>query len=722
MTDNFDPRTPGSHTSRARHARHASASQDGIPQRADWRPAQETESQSASRDTRAARAAQSDQSDWLPLDARIEGAPSAEGAPHEAQDAWTPSATQDAQNPWSAQPTRPANPSGHNGEWNPYAAQPLGNDDLVRVRKKRKRRRKAPFVALGIILTIIVAVGIAGFNLYSSARGLQSQASAAMSDISAIQDAITANDYDSAATGAKQLTSRAGAIGEELSSPLWEAAALVPVFGEDIASVKTMVNALASVSSDALEPLTAALQAAPPSALVSADGAIDVAALQTLLDAVESAAPAMQACADTIDALPDMHISQLQPTVQSAKEKVSSANDLFQQASTFAPILGTLLGANGDRTYLITAQNTAEIRAAGGLPGSIGTLQISNGEISLGDFSSVHDVMDRALPSSVQITDTEYQLFGSNMDVTYDTGFDPDFTRVASIWAVAYNEKNGTDVDGVVSITPSVVQDVLSVAGSITLSDDTTLDGTNATKVLEHDLYWKYLSGTYQSGAGDLVDALFAEAAQLSFDKLLSSLNSSTFMDLVGILAESADDREVMVWLVDEGEQAQIAGLDCSGAIASSSTEPQLGVFFSMDIMAASKLGWFLDIETTVGDGVRHADGTTTYQVSTTFRNTATLEEAATGGDYIMGWHTDNADMEPFIHIYAPTGGSIDDFSASDGSTFSTAEHEGREVYYIKSTSLAAGETITCTYTVTTAADAESGLDVVATPTLTEYR
>lgn len=55
-----------------------------------------------------------------------------------------------------------------------------------------------------------------------------------------------------------------------------------------------------------------------------------------------------------------------------------------------------------------------------------------------------------------------------------------------------------------------MVQDLLAATGdSFTLSDGTTIDGTNATKVLQHDLYWKYLSsGSNMSEGNDLCDAL----------------------------------------------------------------------------------------------------------------------------------------------------------------------------------------------------------------------
>ena len=45
-----------------------------------------------------------------------------------------------------------------------------------------------------------------------------------------------------------------------------------------------------------------------------------------------------------------------------------------------------MLGADGPRNYLITAENNSEIRACGGFIGSLGVMNVDNGKISLGDF------------------------------------------------------------------------------------------------------------------------------------------------------------------------------------------------------------------------------------------------------------------------------------------------------------------------------------------------
>lgn len=121
-------------------------------------------------------------------------------------------------------------------------------------------------------------------------------------------------------------------------------------------------------------------QIRPIASSLLTDG-INVAAVTQLLDAVQNAAPSMQKCADVAESLPEMHVEQLKSVVDPAKEKLVTINATFQKAAALAPVAGPVLGANGNRTYLIVAQNSAELRSSGGFPGSMGTLEIRDGEI-----------------------------------------------------------------------------------------------------------------------------------------------------------------------------------------------------------------------------------------------------------------------------------------------------------------------------------------------------
>lgn len=589
----------------------------------------------------------------------------------------------------------------------------------------RSRGRKKLYIIIGVVAVLLIALAAAAFAAVGSAKEMKSQATQVLQDVKSIQTAIGENDYAAAAQSAQQASELTGSIAGELSSPLWMAASIIPVYGQDISGMRDLMTALDDAFDEGLVPLTKTLEANPPDSLISADRRINVAAVTQLLDAVQDAAPSMQKCADVVESLPEMHIEQLKSVVDPAKEKLTTINATFQKAAALAPVAGPVLGANGNRTYLIVAQNSAELRSSGGFPGSMGTLEIRDGEIILNDFSKVYDVLTDTNPSSVSITDEEYALFGAaSMDCPRDAGIDPDFTRVASIWAASYEERNVAHLDGVISITPSVVQDILAIVGPVTLSDGTELTGSNATKVLQSDIYWKYLAeGADPDGTGGAVtDALFAQAAHETFNKLFSNLNADTLIKFASCMAKDMEDRTVMFWLTDEGEQAILASLDCSGALNDDPMRPELGVFFSLWV--GSKMGWYVDIDNQVLESKKNADGSYTYKMQTTFTDTVSSEEIASGGEYIIGdiYDYEYGILYPCLYIYAPAGGSISNLESNSSVAFEEARHDGLQAFKAWRTVLRPDQPIVCTYTVTTAPSAEQEMKIVCTPTLTEYR
>lgn len=604
---------------------------------------------------------------------------------------------------------------------------------LVRVKHRRHKHRGLKIAAC-IVAVLVVVCGAYGVALANSAMNLKSQASTAMNQVSAVQSSIEKRDFSSANSAARQLQSAAAQMDQDLSSPLWTVASVLPVVGSDVQGVRTIASALSDASTSALVPLTNTLQQTNMDNLVS-DGTIDIASLSTLLAAIEDAAPAMRTCTEKVSALPDMNIPQLQQVVSPAKEKLTTVNDTFQAAAALAPVASNLLGANGDRTYLLVAQNTAELRASGGFPGSVGTLTISNGHISLGSFTTVYDMLNEDTSSSITLTDEEKTLFYGYTRYSWDNGFNPDFARVGSIWAASYNDRNNAHVDGVISLTPSVVQKLLaSLNTSITLTDGTKLDGSNATKVLEHDLYWKYLSNekVVSSGGNDITDALFSEAAGLAFEKVLNNFDSTMLTKLSSVLMESSADREVMAWMSDSSEQNAMETIGCSGSLDSSTQQqPTVGAF--MNIWTGSKLGWWFGLDTSIGSVQTSADGTRTYHVTTTVSNYLTSEEISKGGTYIMSDMDLSNGYNPFVYIYAPAGGSIENLTASNGAQFSTTTYKGLQVLYTAkvnsdfnyaypSFQVANGSNVTISYDVVLPASVEGDLQQTQVPTLQQYR
>ena len=325
------------------------------------------------------------------------------------------------------------------------------------------------------------------------------------------------------------------------------------------------------------------------------------------------------------------------------------------------------------------------------------------------------------VPESVQVTEHEKTIFSSWMRLSRDVCYNPDFERVGSIWAHSYESRNGIHVDGVISLTPVIIQKVLKCTGGVTLSDGTELNGDNATKVLQKELYYKYLSNrtdTNMSNANDYVDALFAETAKLVMSKFVSEFDYKMISQYAQIFTDGGKDRTILMWMEDEKAQTYVREAGCSGGLNHDKEHPQAGVYFSCSY--ASKMGWFINLDTQIGDSVVNTDGSRTYDMTVVMSNAIVKNDIYKAGEYILG--AQNGGIKGFIHLFAPEGGTISDITTSNSMKMVLDEYEGLQLAYNLDFVVYADKPITIKYKVTTAPGVDEPLTVSRTPTLQEYR
>lgn len=541
---------------------------------------------------------------------------------------------------------------------------------------------------------------------------VKDSASVIMAQASTLKDSLKNGDESGLTTSLNAIVSNVNDINAEVSSPLWTAATLIPVIGEDVRSVQTLGTVASDLVNDALVPVATSLSGTGLSSLLQ-DGSVNVELIRTVSSSVSDAIPVIQNSVDTISSLPEAHIPQLRDVLEQVQGPVSEAQGLVDQIEPILNLLPQMLGADGQtRTYLVIAQNNSELRATGGLPGSWGTISITDGVISMGEFQSI--LHDEGL--QVEITDEERAAIATNMDTDpAQVNCTADFTRVGQLARDYWAQEGLGTVDGVIAIDPVFLQRLLSLTGGFTAPDGTAVDGTNAAKVLLSDTYWMF------GNDGDAQDAYFAAVAGLAFETIMDNLGNAGMTDLMGVVEQSGKDGRLLVWMANEDEQSLMVNMGLSGRLESDPTKPVLGVCINDDTY--SKISWYASSSTVVGEGVKNADGTTTYDVTTTLTNTITPEEAASAPTYISGTNgakRDVSDMLDFVFFYAPAEGTITDFQVSEGALFedygiADETLSGLQVLRMR-THLLAGETATFTYKVTVSADAAEPLAVRTTP------
>ena len=596
------------------------------------------------------------------------------------------------------------------------------SDGLVRHRHRKGERKKRHTGAIiaAVVAVLLVALGASGFMLLNSAKTVKSEAKEAVEIVGGLKDKVTSGDFSTLPDDAKKIDELCDSMKAETSSPLWTAASFIPVYGSDINAARTMIDALSDVSSNALVPMADNLSQATPGKLFQ-DGTINVSALQAVADSLSDSSKVFKSVNEKIQGIGDTHISQVTELVDKAKDGFATLNGAVDAAEKVAPVLPQMLGANGQtRHYLVLAMSNVEIRACGGFPGSRGVMSVTDGKLELGDFVKV-DMMKEPL-SPLPITDEEANLFTTGWGLTGfntlgytmgDVTMTPDYPRAAQLASDMQKAIVGDDIDGVFAVDPVFLQYMLGIVGGTQLPDGTVVDGSNAAKVLLHDIYWNY--------PVEEQDAIFAAVAGSAFNKIVDELGSSDIAKIAGAIEKGASEGRILMYSRNDDEEKAAKALGISGALQTDTSEaPILGVY--VNNYSYSKMDWFLDKRVTIDSSVENADGSTTYRVTTSLKNTMTPQEKAEMPGYFQGHNGISQDIDDEVlrlYLYAPAGGSISDIKTSGSGSIemNEATHDGLKVAW-GGVHMLLGQDVKVEYTVTTSKDSgHKELKVRTTPT-----
>ncbi len=585
--------------------------------------------------------------------------------------------------------------------------------------KSRKESSYAYIFRMTLATFLSVFVIFIAFNMITMIGDLFVIKDSAFELKDNLQEVVTcvkAKDYEGAIVATDKMETTSQKMQKTFDTFAWKVTSHIPVVGDYVDSAFNIVEILNVTSDQILKPAVNVMSDYPLDNLKAGDGMFDVDVIRAYVNLAEQLDPAIDQIAVSLNGiyLP----SSMNGMVDEYMGKLTSLTQTYKNSEEFIPLLKAFIGDGSDKLYLLAAQNSSEIRASGGFPGAIGTIQISDGILSIGNFETVFNVMSKRSSKDTGITDEEANIFGSWMYYPRDACFSPDFERVAYIWSVAYREESKAEVDGIVSLTPTIIQQLLQYIGTITLSDGTELDGDNATRVLEHDLYYKYMTNDDFFASNDMTDALFEETAKTTMSLLVKDFSLDRVAAYMDIFTSGAKDRTIMMWMANEEEQELVRAAGCSGGLNSDENNPEVGVYFSMS--DSCKMGWYLNIDNEISDPVLNEDGSLTYEMKVTLSNIVTNDEINKANWYILGEY--NGGIIGYLYIIAPAGGTISDFETNRYGAMSFGTIKEHDIAYKHGIVVNPGSDFVVTYKVTTAPGVTTPLGISQTPTLQDYR
>jgi len=523
--------------------------------------------------------------------------------------------------------------------------------------KKQKPKHRVRNVLLSLLAVLLVLGSSVGWLAYN-ALAARDRLEAAVAMIPELERQVR----DDPAAAAPQLAALQAATSEARTRTtgfLWTVASHLPVVGPNVDALVTITEIVDSLSHDVLPELSSAVTAVQPSELAPSNGRINLAPLLEVRDSVMAADSAVNRAITSIsmvDRTPLVY--QLANAADDLEGRLRDVSFTTATAARAVQLLPGMLGADGPRNWLILAQNNAEQRASGGIPGAVISLRTDNGQIQMREKGSTGWFPLPANPI-LPLTAEETALFGDRMGRwAQNVNLTPDFPRAAQLISAMWESVTGEQITGVLSMDPVLLQSLLAASGPVTFMDPygepVVLDGTNTASFLMSEIYARYEDPVVQ-------DEVFGDAAEAVFNRMMGGdVNASA---VVNALVEGADTGRLIVWSALPTEQALLAPTVLSGELRGSipmpdgEIAPVVNVAFN--ITSGSKLGYYLDATSEITSSVIRPDGSQSFTLDLDLTNILAAGQGYTLPSYVIGNGPANGRIGIQMFIYAPEFGEI---------------------------------------------------------------
>lgn len=579
-------------------------------------------------------------------------------------------------------------------------------------RRHHKRWRIWPWVVgiLTLVVLILAAVGVMGFQLYQQAKQVQTHENNAIAMLSK----LSSGDAETLAHAGDTLPQIAHETQQAVDiahGGLWNTAAKMPFIGTDISTVQGMATAINGIVQDSIPQFVNVLKTLNDAQIANGDDGVN---LQPIIDAAEplkQANASFQQQVRDFDALPTPSISMIRSAYDKGETQLNDLADRVNALSNTFQILPTLLGDGQQRTYAIMAMTPSEMRSSGGLIGSVGELVTSNGTVHIGDFRSNGDYLPFGIgdhSADMKRVFTDEGPLHMSFDIR-DLAVFPNTADSAVAMQSVWNRTpwgQNTPLDGVIMVDPVFLQQLIAINGNVTLPDGTVLTGDNTAEFLMNTVYQKYPENE--------TDALFGVVAGQAMKSMFSHMDMGKLYKTGEMLGTMAKSRHFTMYAFDEHIEQGIQSAGFTGQTPNSETDPSVGIYLTEQ--NPSKMGWYIKREAKI-QRVNCSDGDL-YHVEFMVHNTITEDEAKALPMYITGNNSNNTGkaMEKIL-FYAPQGGSISNLMQLGGKVDAVKETtiDGVNAYetYVQ---VNPGQIATFTFDVRVSEKATAPLTIDQTP------
>jgi len=282
---------------------------------------------------------------------------------------------------------------------------------------------------------------------------------------------------------------------------------------------------------------------------------------------------------ESFNQIPETALAQpLREAIGPFAEQLPEFKKQLSLAVPIVKIIPQVAGYPEPKTYLFLMSNNAELRPAGGFIGTYGILKVADGEMLGFD---THDVYAIDGPSESFMRVSPPPPLNKYLKVSYwfmrDANWSPDFPTAAEKVLWFYSEEasgiareRGAPIpeaplinfNGVVSINPTVVADLMEVTGPIIVAGQ-EFNSENLIDALEYQVEVGFLKeGIPRAQRKEIISILADE-----LKKRLFNLPAAQWLDVIKILEQGLEERHIIIYESDPDIQDSLAAQDWDGAV-----------------------------------------------------------------------------------------------------------------------------------------------------------
>lgn len=306
---------------------------------------------------------------------------------------------------------------------------------------------------------------------------------------------------------------------------------------------------------------------------------------------------------------------------------------------SLADVLLNVLGHETPKRYLFVFQNSRELRPTGGFIGSIALVDIYKGKIENLEVpgGGVYDVAGQLneriiAPKPLWLVNPHWNI--------QDANWFPDFPTSASKLMWFFERTGGATVDGIIALTPRVIEDLLALTGPIDMQDSygVVVDASNFVRQAQvwAEVEYDREENQPKKFIGDLLPLLLERVFEIKLDNLFAT---------VGTFSHSLVSRDLLLYFSDGQLEQNIKSLGWDGSVASSGEGDYL--FVVNTNIAGGKTDHVID------QLVGHSAG---IQADGSIIDTVTLTRAHRGNPLDQWEGTTNVS---YVRFYVPEGSKL---------------------------------------------------------------